>query len=404
MALLMRAGVLVGLASSVFSQKLPTPTGPFQVGTTSVSIVDRNSVDLADPKPEKFRELNIQFWYPSQKKEEKQDFAPYFPNSALAPVLIKDEYNSQPPSVIQTLTELRTSAILDGRVRKGGAKYPLLIFSPGFGEPRSNYTALAQQLASIGYVVITVDHPYGGFTAFPDGRVLSTTNDRRNENPDIFEILVEEWARDASYLVNQLKSKESFGISPVKEVVKLINFSKIGMLGHSLGGAAALETCRTDIRFSACADLDGAPFGKVKGTGVRKPTLVFRSRPIYSDQDLAKRGRTRDQWEAMGREVNAAWRSIISKDDKIPIYIIHVAGAGHMSFSDAPFTMPDTISRFGGRIIDAEVCFRITSRYLAAFFGTFLKNKSTSLFSKATSTFTEVKIEQLSGGHRQNKK
>src|SRR5262249_38075348 len=158
--------------------------------------------------------------------------------------------------------------------------------------------------------------------------------------------LVDEWAKDISFILDRLSSPLKSDSSLFRQISKKINFEKVGMLGHSLGGAVALEVCRTNSRFNACADLDGSPFGKVREVGIQKPTLVMRNSPIYSDEDLAKRGRTREQWEQMGRDGKKIWDSILPQNKNIPIYSIKVAGTGHMSYSDAPFVTPDTITRF----------------------------------------------------------
>ena len=51
---------------------------------------------------------------------------------------------------------------------------PLVVLSPGFIQPRSVLTALAEDLASHSYVVAGIDHTYESVaTAFPDGRVTT---------------------------------------------------------------------------------------------------------------------------------------------------------------------------------------------------------------------------------------
>src|SRR5262249_12637338 len=173
-----------------------------------------------------------------------------------------------------------------------------------------------------------------------------------------------------------------------------IDLQRVGILGHSLGGATALEACRLDPRFKAGADLDGAPFGKVTVEGLKRPTLILRSGPIYSDEDLAKKGRTRAQWEEMGRQGRAMWESLFQKSKSVTVYSIKINGAGHMSYSDAPFVMPDTITRFGGRIIDAKRGYEIMIHYILAFFDKYLNGKSSELLDGPNSTYEEVTAER----------
>src|SRR6185295_15599746 len=138
-----------------------------------------------------------------------------------------------------------------------------------------------------------------------------------------------------------------------------VDESRIGALGHSSGGLVAVEASAFDPRVRVCANLDGGlatptkePLAAFVTTGVVKPTLFLRSHPLYSDADLAKRGLTREQWEARGAGGKAALDAFLAKA-QAPLVVLQVAGTGHMTFSDAPFVMPETISRFGGTILDA---------------------------------------------------
>lgn len=57
------------------------------------------------------------------------------------------------------------------------AKYPLLVFSPGLGQSRLLYGVMARSLASHGYAVVTIDHPYDAIVVeFPDGTVVKNVD------------------------------------------------------------------------------------------------------------------------------------------------------------------------------------------------------------------------------------
>lgn len=165
------------------------------------------------------------------------------------------------------------------------------------------------------------------------------------------------------------------------------------MAGHSLGGAAALEAGWRDKRLKACADMDGAPFGRAQKEGVACHTLIMRSSPDYSDEDLARKGRTRAQWEEMGRKGQAMYKEIFQNRSGISVHRVSVKGTGHMNFSDAPFVMPDIITRFGGRIIEPARGFEIISSYLRAFFDQHLSGKANSLLGGPNKLYPEVSID-----------
>jgi predicted dienelactone hydrolase len=69
------------------------------------------------------------------------------------------------------LSTVRTNAADGAEPGGASARCPLVVLSPGFTSPRSTLTALAEDLASHGYVVAGIDHTYESYaTAFPDGR------------------------------------------------------------------------------------------------------------------------------------------------------------------------------------------------------------------------------------------
>lgn len=391
-ALLFVAILLLVSVGSLCAQVLPKPSGQNRIGTTIIQLTDKTRPDLLDSG--KRREMMVQFWYPADPAA-KGSTATYLSAPALIDALLKDQYDGQTPEVIGALKGVQVNAILDAPISAKGAAYPLLIFSHGAGEPRSNYTSFIEDLASNGFIVVSIDHPYGGYSVLTNGRVTSTNDDPRGGTPEGAEALTIEWAEDASYILDRLWSRTESLPKLVKQIVGRIKADTVGMLGHSLGGAAALEACRVDPRFKACADLDGAPFGKVKIDGVQRPTLIMRSGPIYSDADLAKRGRTREQWDKMGADGKLMWASINPKEKGIPLYNVKVQGAGHMTYSDSPFTMPDTITRFGGKIIDTRLGYEIISAYIRDFFNKYLKREPAKMLDKAASPYAEVIIEKF---------
>ena len=373
---------------------LPKPTGDRRVGTMIVHLADPSRPDSFD-KQHGPREIMLQLWYPADPQN-RGVVAPYVASPLVIDEMIKRQYNFQQPATIEAIRKLNTVAIADAPIDRSGPRYPVLLLSHGLGEPRFNYTSLAEELASHGYIVATIDHPYGGLTALPDGRILSTDSDPRGGTDEGAAELTKEWAQDAKFVIDSLTASASDKRGQTHAVAARADLSDVGMLGHSLGGAAALEACRIDERFKACADLDGQAFGQVTVEGVRKPTLIVRESPLYSDADLAKRGRTRETWEQMGREGQKLWARLQPRDPRTPFYMIKIAGTGHMSFSDLAFTMPDTISRFGGKMIDPNRGFTIIATYVRSFFDQYLKRKPSELLTGPNAAYPEVSFDRVS--------
>lgn len=369
---------------------LPEPMGRFQLGTSIFHLVDSTRIDFLAKSDTVFRELMIQVWYPSEKRKASTK-APYISNFDMLQEMVENGYFFQDSSLIASWRDMKTSASLNAPLEQEMGHFPLALFSHGLGVIRANYTSIIQDLSSHGYIVAAIDHPYGGLTVLPDGRILSTSADSAlfNDDPDTVASRVSMWAEDASFVLDQLLSpKNVAGIYAHR-----IDSRRIGMIGHSMGGAAALETCLEDGRLKACVDLAGAPFGKVVNKGLRKPTLIVESQPVYSDEELESKGRTREQWEKMGQQIREMWRSVFSKDRSVPAYFVTIKGTGHLSFSDAPFVMPDTITRFGGEIIDSTYGFEITMACISTFFSYYLEDDRSRLLENLSEDYPEVSME-----------
>jgi fermentation-respiration switch protein FrsA (DUF1100 family) len=117
---------------------------------------------------------------------------------------------------------------------------------------------------------------------------------------------------------------------------------KIAAIGHSIGGAAALDACAADARIVACINLDGDPsFGKFATTGVGKAYMVIHQGPVFPE------AQPDDKLYKTGRDLDSKWQEIISKQSA-PALRLSVKGTGHLSFTDAIFTRPDLVMEGGG--------------------------------------------------------
>ena len=382
---------LVSLA--VQQPTLPSPTGPDRIGTTIYQFADSSRIDRVVPQRGRYRAIVVQLWYPTDARS--GTYAPYIPDGALIRAMRTTNYYDVDSATISSWSRMQTHALLDVAPRQS-TLLPLILFSHGQGVSRSNYTGFIEDLVSHGYAVAAIDHPYGGFTILDDGRVLTSAADTIGGDSDQAEARrVDDWARDASLVLSRLTSTTGEPALMKRSLQPRIDASHVGMMGHSLGGAAAFETCRRDARLRACVDMDGVMFGAVADSGIGRPALMMRSRPEYSDADLAKRGRTRAQWDAMGASIKETIDSILTRRPDAPSYVVSIRGAGHMSYSDAPFVMPTAITRFGGKSIAPLRGFEIISAYTRAFLDRYVRGTDGALLSHRSSPFPEVLVERL---------
>jgi hypothetical protein len=140
---------------------LPVPTGPHSVGRVSYDWVDRARFDIYASNPDARRELVVFVWYPA-RPHPGAEFTPYLP-SAWAPTAEFLGLN---------VAGLRSHAVPDATVADDSAAYPVLLLSPSGFAPLL-LGAIAEELASHGFIVVGVNHTYeAAVTAFADGRVV----------------------------------------------------------------------------------------------------------------------------------------------------------------------------------------------------------------------------------------
>lgn len=325
---------------------LPRPAGRFRVGTTVVYLTDSARADSDYPSG---RPITLQLWYPATRPSAAR--ARYLIETGLDSVLLGGYYGVD-SGALHAWSALRTSAGLDAAAASG--RHPLLTFSVGLGVIRANYTSLAEAMASGGYVVALVESPGAGLMVRPGGYVVQDTTSRL-ETPAFHRAAVAAWAGDVSFVLDRLQAAD---LPPTAAAVaRTVDWSRVAAAGHSSGGLVAIAACERDPRVRACIDLDGGmaaptgePIADFVTTGLSKPTLLLRSKPIYSDADFARRGITRAEWEKRGAGGQAGQDSLVARS-KGALWVGSIAGTGHFSFTDAPFVMPSTISRFGGKII-----------------------------------------------------
>ncbi len=346
----------------VFAQQkgpiLPSPSGKFSVGSRHFEIVDSSRPDLVHTTEN--RRIGITVYYPS---EETPILQPYIDNPKLLEQMVLHHYNHQDSLALAAMAKFRKH-ILPRAMAVSGKKFPLLLFSHGLGVWSSNYSTFYEEWASQGFVTAAIEHPYGGFSIFENGELATNRQDLRlrEAEPENLLKIVEEWAADISLVFRAINSEKS---EMGKFVSPLIDPDKTIAIGHSLGGNAAVLASFRDAGIKAAINMDGGTFNTSETISYTKPILTLRSQPIYSDEDLEQKGRDIDQWRRMEREIDAAFAAEMANASAG--YELKIEGAGHMSFSDAPFVLPDMIARFGGKIIARDKGFRIINNAVNLF-------------------------------------
>ncbi len=305
--------------------RLPKPTGRFAVGRVADHWIDSSRTEPFARSVDARRELMVYVWYPATAGGAAKR-APYIPD-------VDKIAGSIGESTLRSFFGTALAAVLAARVESASlerapfaseaGQAPLLLFSPGFEESVLTYSAQVEDLASHGYIVVGIDHPYDSWAVrFPDGRVVPFAQaqwDAAQKKPNgavayqLAQIPLR--ADDIRFVLNRLIAS---GRTPSREApfAGHIDWTKIGALGHSLGGVAAASACRTDARIRACmnedAEDDGRPWdGGVAALPIKQPFLFFATghsiyasarTPAPSAEALAQMKLTRAQFDSAANQ------------------------------------------------------------------------------------------------------
>ncbi|MFE1265686.1 hypothetical protein ACFW5X_34940 [Streptomyces albogriseolus] len=207
--------------------ELPPLTGPYPVGRRTLHLVDLNRTDPWVPTAGD-RELTVTVSYPARSA--RGSLAVYMTGEEAQLLLEARGLGGVVPP--ETVAGARTHAYVDTRAAPG--RFPLVLLSPGFSMPRTTLTSLADDLASRGYVVASVDHAYESVgTAFPGGRTLTCVACERVDTPQEQAAVARGRAKGMSFVISELTSGRQAG--PLSHV---IDPSRIGIGGHSSSGSA----------------------------------------------------------------------------------------------------------------------------------------------------------------------
>jgi dienelactone hydrolase len=351
---------------------LPGPTGSCPVGTTSLHLTDASRPDPWAAGVSA-RELMVSLWYPAVSSDGRP--ARYMTPAESELQLTSRGITGVPPDVLSTT---RTNAVADARPAGHQRSLPLVVLSPGFTSPRSALTALAEDLGSHGYVVAGIDHTYESFaTAFPDGRVTTClARQARRRGPGFFEKVVAGRAADVCFVLGEVT-----GAHLSLPGAGLIDPSRIGMAGHSIGGATALSALLADSRIRAGIDMDGSTIAPVPDNGLSRPFL-FLGQPRYTPG--------RPSPPAHGKHVGpvTTWERDWNLLTGWKRWLV-VAGAVHASFTDLALLADQAGIDIGAGISGAR-SLDITRAYVRAFFDQHLRSTPQSLLDRPSPHYPEI--------------
>jgi dienelactone hydrolase len=253
--------------------------------------------------------------------------------------------------------------------------YPLIIFSPGYDGVYEIYTSLIEDLVSHGFIVVTINHPYvSGITVFPDGRTidLATPPTDPDEAKEFMNMSLRTVVEDAKFVLDHITEMNSTNSNWKGH----IDLSKVGMYGHSFGGASTAICCYEDSRFIAGLALDGFFNEHIITDKINKPFLMMIAEDRLNDSNIQY------MWEHL-------------KNDT---YKVGVIGSTHYAYTDVGILLshyvpliPQEILNFG--TIPPKKLVNITKTYEITFFEIYLKNHQKEEILQLENRFKEVIFE-----------
>lgn len=353
---------------------LPPVTGQNDVGTIELQLVDYSRINpfAEDPSSPGPRSFMIQLFYPAINAK-KYPLAPYMRPTTAA------YYNSGFGLPNGTMSLIQTNSHTGAPINSSGDTQ-LILFSTGYGVSRTLYTALAEDLASHGYLVVTIDHPYdAAVVEFPDGSLVFIDLTADMDDPVTLSKFLDLRVKDTLFTLDLLQSNLTKSIPGVRTRLRI---RETGMFGHSLGGATAAEVMLNDRRIRGGVNLDGSMQGQVAAKGLKKPFLLMGvpSHNLTSDPT----------WTSFWAQLRGWRRSLVLANSEhftysdLPPVVESLGGAN----SDLTKVMEPLLGKIGG--VRAN---QLERAYILAFFDFVLKGESDCLFDGSSPLYPEISFQ-----------
>ena len=244
-------------SSRLFSlHNIPKPNGLYAVGTKQFDWINLDQKDYFGTDSTKNRRMMVQFWYPGEF-DNSSDLFFYCDNQIIIDELSR-EYKI-PTKFLNEALNVKTNSYKDLNPLISNDKYPLIIFSHGKGGYKSQNTVQFEELASHGYVVVSVDHSYDAvITVFSDGTIASYVSDdaKKVGDPALADKITQKKlsarVTDIKFILDKIW--DGYGSVPF---FSIIDTSRVGMFGHSFGVATTVLSVQSDNRIDVSAGLDG---------------------------------------------------------------------------------------------------------------------------------------------------
>jgi dienelactone hydrolase len=319
--------------------------------------MDTSRPEVLTANPDDFREVIALIWYPAESGTGTKNA--YFPGLSIVSKTLVESGEVASWEVFG-LQFIRSQILLNAKPMKSAAPYPVLIFSPGNGTNIEFYNRLASEIASHGYMVVGLNHPYDvAAVELLDHKIAQFYEEQdalnRQANQVFIAVRIKVRTLDVLFVLQQLEDLNAKG-----PLAGMLDLKSAAVAGHSLGGITASEACKAVSRFRACLNFDGLQKG---GPFSTEATAVPPNQPfLFITKESQLHPSLIEKFKSMQES-----------------YWIVIHGASHDSFTDGPSLQPSLLPISN----NADQIMLLIQKYTLAFLDQILKGQTSSLLARS---------------------
>ncbi|MBB6521341.1 alpha/beta hydrolase family protein [Pseudoteredinibacter isoporae] len=384
---------------------LPAPDGPHAVGIVDFELTDTSRQDpFCESNPCGDRRLQIRVWYPAQ--DNNLSPKPYATRAEIESSLAGLAGTmSLTADIFSHLNLIETHSVVGAPIVEED-NLPVVIFSHGLYSYLWQNTVLMEHLASHGYLVYALHHPYDAAAVrFDDGMEIRAWIPEQNPEQEALKALREKaysesdldarfdfflsyiekalsindskllrsaphWQKDQLFVLDSLLASKL--PKKVKAIAEKGNYRSVAFAGMSFGGSTAMAACHQSEHCIAQINLDGADshFG---GVNKMAPAPLLH---LYQDHHRQLQHKAPDLPVNKALMFNDFSIQAFERETRMPKSFQYiVSGSNHFGFTDSSVLLAGFAATLLSGEPDGERLLELQNDFVAAFLDQQMRNR-----------------------------